>query len=98
MNRITKALPVALLWGTLFAAGARAQSTYNAADCNRNSVNAVINGPTHTAVDGDVIPIPAGSCTWTTGIAVPAGIGIPIKGTGPPNGHPPAPGASASRR
>jgi len=96
MNRITKALPVALLWGTLFAAGARAQSTYNAADCNRNSVNAVINGPTHTAVDGDVIQIPAGSCTWTTGIAVPAGIGITIKGTGTPNGTPATTGASAS--
>src|SRR5262249_7489940 len=37
-------------------------ATYNAASCNRSDVNAVINGPTHVAVDGDVIQIPSGSC------------------------------------
>jgi hypothetical protein len=84
MKRITRALPVALILSTLllFAAGARAQGTYTAADCSRNSVNAVINGPTHTAVNGDTINIPAGSCTWTSGITVPGGIGISIIGAG----------------
>src|ERR1700746_99680 len=84
MKRITRALPVALILSTLlpFAAGARAQGTYTASDCSRNSVNAVINGPTHTAVNGDTINIPAGSCTWTSGITIPGGIGISIIGAG----------------
>ena len=50
--------------------------------CNQPDVNAVINGPTHTAIDGDTINIPAGNCTWTTGIVVPSGIGISIIGAG----------------
>jgi hypothetical protein len=96
MKRITKALPVALLLGTLFAAGARAQGTYTAADCNRSSVNAVINGPTHIAVNGDVIQIPSGACTWTGGITVPSGIGITIIGSGTPNSTASTTGASSS--
>ena len=49
---------------------AHAQGTFTAASCNRSDVNAVINGPTHTAVNGDTIIIPAGSCTWTSGITI----------------------------
>jgi len=45
-----------------------------AASCNYNDVNAVINGPTHTAIAGDTIIIPDGSCTWTSGINVPVPI------------------------
>jgi hypothetical protein len=67
---------------------ARAQGTYSAATCNQNDVNAVINGPTHTAVDGDIIQIPEGSCTWTNGITVPSGIGITIIGSGTQNSGP----------
>jgi len=67
--------------------------TYTAASCNQSDVNAVINGPTHTAVDGDTINIPAGSCTWTTGVTVPVGIGITIMGTGTPNTGPSTTGA-----
>src|SRR5215472_5377189 len=59
--------------------------TFTAATCNRSDVNAIVNGPTHTAVDGDVIQIPAGSCTWTTGITVPSNIGITIRGSGTPD-------------
>ena len=33
--------------------------TYMATNGNQSTVNAVTNGPTHTAVDGDVINIPA---------------------------------------
>ncbi len=62
----------------------RAQGTYTAASCNQSDVNAVINGPTHTAVNGDKIIIPAGSCTWTSGITI-SGVGIDITGTGTPN-------------
>lgn len=56
--------------------------TYTAATCNYADVNAVVNGPTHTAVDGDVIQIPAGSCTWASGVSVPSSIGITIIGNG----------------
>jgi len=59
--------------------------TYTATSCSQSDVNAVINGPAHTAVDGDVIQIPPGSCTWTSGITVPSNIGITIIGSGTPN-------------
>ncbi len=62
----------------------RGQGTFTAASCNRSDVNAIINGPTHTAVNGDTIIIPAGSCTWTSGITI-SGKGIDITGTGTPN-------------
>lgn len=67
---------------------AKAQGTVNAASCNQTDVNAVINGPTHKAVNGDIINIPAGSCTWTAGIIVPSGIGISIIGSGTLNSTP----------
>ena len=76
------ALIILLIGGSV----TRAQGTYTAASCNRSDVNAVINGPTHTAVSGDVIIIPTtGSpCTWTSGITI-SGKGIDITGTGTPN-------------
>jgi hypothetical protein len=69
----------------------RAQSTgttVEAASCQQAAVNAVINGPKHTAVDGDTISIPPGNCTWTSGVAVPKGIGITIIGSGSANTNP----------
>jgi hypothetical protein len=36
----------------------------------------------HKVVDGDTINIPAGSCTWTSAITVPNGVGISIIGAG----------------
>ena len=59
--------------------------TYTAASCSQSDVNAVINGPTHTAVDGNVIIIPGTSCTSASGVVVPSNIGITITGTGTPN-------------
>lgn len=70
--------------------------TYTAASCNTADVNAVINGGTHKAVDGDVIQIPSGTCTWTSGIAVPSNIGITIIGSGTPNSGASTTAASAS--
>lgn len=69
-----------------FCAPSFAQGTYTAASCSQSAVNAVINGPTHTAVNGDTIIIPTtGSpCTWTSGITV-NGVGIDITGTGTAN-------------
>ncbi len=82
MIKIIKGTLFTLLLGALSATAARAQGTYTAASCGYSDVNAVINGPTHTAVDGDTIKIPSGSCTWTSGISVPSGIGISIIGAG----------------
>ena len=50
-------------------------------------MNTVINGPTHTAINGDTIQIPAGNCTWTSGINVSASITITGLG-GTPNSGP----------
>jgi hypothetical protein len=86
-------LSFALLLSALVSVTAQA-ATYTAASCNRVDVNACINNdaggscsPTrHTAVDGDVIQIPAGSCTWSSsGITVPPNIGITIQGNGTPD-------------
>src|ERR1700728_713967 len=60
--------------------------TYTAATCNYADVNAVVNGPTHVAVAGDIIQIPSGTCTWTNGIVVT--VGITISGNGTPNNTP----------
>src|SRR5262245_52282431 len=81
MARTIKVLFLVLL-STVLAAPLWAQGNYTAASCNYSDVNAVINGPTHTAVNGDTINIPAGTCTWTSGLSVPSGIGISIIGAG----------------
>jgi hypothetical protein len=61
---------------------ARSQGSYTANSCSQHDVNIVINGPTHVAVNGDTINIPPGSCNWTSGVTVPAHIGISIIGAG----------------
>lgn len=62
------------------------QGTFTSASCSRADVNAVVNGPTHTAISGDTIAVSnVGSpCTWASGITV-TGVGITITGTGTPN-------------
>ncbi len=90
------------LWLELFSAvfalaimcpAVRAQGSYTAASCNYSDVNAVINGPVHTAVNGDTIQIPSGSCTWTSTVVVPRKIGITVIGSGTPNSSAGATGA-----
>ena len=78
----------------LFAAPCFA-GTFTAATCNRADVAAIILGPTHVAVNGDIIVIPAGVCTWTSGISA-SGIGITIIGSGTPNTGPSTTGAGTS--
>lgn len=82
MTRITKGVLLALFFSAL-ASPLCAQGTYTAASCDQSDVNAVINGPTHTAVSGDTIVIPAGTCTWTSGVSISAG--ITLTGTGTAN-------------
>jgi len=70
-------------------------SVINAASCQQAAVNAVINGPTHTAKNGDTIQIPAGICTWNSGITI-SGVGFTIVGAGTPNTLPSQVGAGTS--
>ena len=70
-----------------------AQGTFTAASCNQSDVKAVISGPTHTAVNGDTIIIPAGTCTWTTGLSISKG--ITLTGSGTPNTTPSTFGAGS---
>lgn len=81
MTRIIKQFFIALLFTTLAYTSVAAQTTVTAASCNQSDVNAVINGPTHTAVSGDTINIPAGSCTWSSGITL-SSVAISIIGAG----------------
>ena len=73
-----------------------AQGTYTAASCNYSAVNAVVNGPTHTVVNGDTIVIPAGTCTWTSQLLGPSGVNFQLLGTGSPNIGSGTTGANAS--
>src|SRR6516165_5976342 len=81
MERIIRGALLVLLVTSL-AAPLWAQGTYTAVSCNQSDVNAVINGPTHTAVDGDTINVPSGSCTWTSSLSVSKGISIIGAGSG----------------
>ena len=85
MTRTAQGVLLAILFSVLLCPTAWAQGTYTAASCNESDVNAVINGPTHTAVNGDTIDIPSGTCTWTSGITI-SSIGITIIGSGTSNG------------
>jgi len=94
---LNRFLPLCLL--TVFCGPtARAQSgpVIKALTCQLNDVKAVINGPLHTAANGDTIQLPPGLCTWASGIAVPNKIGITIIGSGTPNSSPSTTGASSS--
>src|SRR5579872_7259673 len=71
-------------------------ATYTAASCNYSDVNAVINGPTHTAVDGDIIIIPSGACTWTSGLVGPSHAGYTLTGSGTPQSGSGSTGAASS--
>lgn len=70
--------------------------TYTAASCNQSDVNAVINGPTHTAANGDTIIIPAGTCDWTSNLVGPTNVGFTLIGSGTPNAAAGATGAASS--
>jgi len=75
-----------LVLASTMTARAQSAATITAASCQESDVNAVINGPTHTAVNGDTIVIPAGTCTWTSALSVTAN--ITIEGNGNPNSLP----------
>jgi hypothetical protein len=95
MNRLLYVfVSIALLF--LLSPIARAQGTYTAATCNYSDVNAVINGPSHTAVNGDTINIPSGTCTWTSNLSGPANVGFTLIGSGSPQSGADSFGAASS--
>ena len=75
MARVFKCLFI-LLFGAVFGAAARA-NTLNAASCNASDVQGAIN----SASEGDTVLIPAGTCTWTSGVTI-SGKGIILQGAG----------------
>lgn len=62
-------------------------NTYTPTDNSFAAVNNCINGPGHVAAAGDTINIPAGSVTWTSGVAI-SGVGFNVIGAGTPNSLP----------
>ena len=53
-------------------------ATINAGSCSQANTQAAIN----SAANGDTVNIPAGSCTWNTGVAIPSAKKIMLKGAG----------------
>jgi len=49
----------------LYAPASLAQRTYTAAGCSQAQIQAAVNAELVAPMDGDIISIPAGSCTWT---------------------------------
>jgi hypothetical protein len=68
----------------LWAFQASAQQTYKAASCSQTDVQTAINNEIAHAADGDVITIPAGTCTWTGSTSVGANFtkSVTIQGAG----------------
>lgn len=56
---------------------------FMAATCNKSDVDAIINGGTHVAIDGDIILVPPGTCTWASTLSITKN--ITIMGDGMPN-------------
>ena len=54
-----------LLIACFWAVQASAQTTYPAANCSQAAVAAAITAEQAHPVDGDIITIPSGTCTWT---------------------------------
>ncbi|HKW34950.1 MAG TPA: hypothetical protein VJN92_18210 [Candidatus Acidoferrum sp.] len=74
----------AILILCLWASPSFAQKTYTAASCSQTAVAAAIAAELAQAVDGDVISIPSGSCTWNSGASLTATFtkSVTIQGAG----------------
>lgn len=76
MKNFTLTVFFALFLGALAGTCSEAQ-TINAASCNTSDVQNAIN----SAPEGGTVNIPAGTCTWTTGVTI-SGKGITLTGAG----------------
>jgi microcompartment protein CcmK/EutM len=64
MKKMEKVAFMVLVFSTAFISGVNA-AIINAASCSQSDVQIAITG----AADGDTVLIPAGSCSWTTGVS-----------------------------
>src|SRR5580692_5445419 len=61
---------------------AKAQGTYTAKTCNLSDVSAAITSEQAKAVDGDIIAIPSGSCSWISEVTATFTKSVTIQGAG----------------
>ena len=71
-----------IIWGLLalllgLPLTTKAQTTVNAATCNSADVQTAIS----SATEGSTVAIPAGTCTWTSGVSI-SGKGVVVQGAG----------------
>jgi hypothetical protein len=79
MTKIVKSLIFAALFSLLFFAKAANANTFKAATCNAADVQAAMNSATG---NGDIVQIPAGTCTWTKGVTWNAPPNAILEGAG----------------
>jgi hypothetical protein len=100
MNRIRKALPLALLLGALWLllpSLALASCTGASPTWTSTPDQASVASCVSQAINGDTIHITPGSATWSSsGITIPSAKGLTIIGNGTPNSTAATMGASAS--
>ena len=74
---------LAILGLCFFATAVHAQATYTAATCNQTDIQTAVTNENNASADGDIIAIPAGSCTWTVGnLAITTSHTLTIQGAG----------------
>jgi hypothetical protein len=66
----------------LWASQASAQGTYTATNCSQAAVAAAIKSEQANPKDGDIISIPAGSCTWSSQLVQTFNNSVTIQGAG----------------
>jgi hypothetical protein len=83
MTRTMRWLVLAVI-AAAFSSRAGQAATYFAASCNESAVQAAITAEQASPADGDIISIPAGTCTWTgsSGINVTFSNSVTIQGAG----------------
>jgi len=82
MTGIIKGVFYSVIFAAFLATGLRAQGTYTAASCNESAVQSDVTAEQAHPVDGDIISIPAGSCSWSSGITQAFSNSVTIQGAG----------------
>jgi hypothetical protein len=73
-------IPGLILSFCAFARTAQA-ATYTAASCNLSDVQTALNKEAATPVNGDIVVIPAGTCTWNGSISENTSVTLTIQGS-----------------
>jgi hypothetical protein len=76
---VCRGLLTSLLLSVMLCFAAPIQAAdINATSCSQRDVQSVVN----TAVNGDRVLVPPGTCTWSSGVAIPPTKGITLQGAG----------------